>query len=131
MSQQRQTVFSICDLDKEKYSCITMDIAASSVIVTAERIEHIKSHHPGHFEEIAPFLREAVESPDYILADAPNTGLILKAVTENGLRLQMVLRIHTSKDASGFQNSIISTWKISKTRWDNYLRNKKILYKSE
>lgn len=121
----------ICDLDVEKYKCITVDIPTREVIITDERIEHIKSHHPGHYEAVSPFFREAIESPDYILADTPNTGLILKAVNENGLRLQMVLRIHTSKDRSGFKNSIISAWKISKTRWNNYLRNKKILYKSE
>ena len=121
----------ICDLDIETYRCITPDIPAREVILTTERMEHIKSHHPGHFEQIAPFLKAAVEAPDYILEDAPNTGLILKAVSENGIRLQMVLRIHTSADSPGFKNSIISAWKISESRWNNYLRNKKILYKSE
>ena len=121
----------ICDLDIETYRCITPDIPTREVILTTERMEHIKSHHPGHFEQIAPFLKAAVEAPDYILEDAPNTGLILKAVSGNGIRLQMVLRIHTSADSPGFKNSIISAWKISESRWNNYLRNKKILYKSE
>ena len=121
----------LCDLDTAKYRCITEDIQTREVIITAERIQHIKTHHPGHFEVIAPFLAAAVETPDYILEDAPNTGLILKAVSEDDLRIQMVLRIHTSSDAPGFKNSIISAWKISESRWNNYLRNKKILYKSE
>ena len=101
------------------------------VILTGERIEHIKNHHPGHFEVIAPFLEAAVISPDYILEDAPRTGLVLKAIEENGLRIQMVLRVHTAADSPGFKNSILSAWKISEARWNNYLRNKKILYKSE
>lgn len=131
MNVRRQGINKICDLDVEIYRCITPDIPEKEVVITDERIEHIKHHHPGHFEEIAPFLREAVEFPDYILEDAPNTGLILKAVTANGLRLQLVLRIHTPADSPGFKNSVISAWKISKTRWSNYLRNKKILYKTE
>ena len=121
----------ICDLDIEKYMCVTPDISTREVIITDERIQHIREHHPGHFELIAPFLKEAVEMPDYILEDAPNTGLILKAIAENGLQMQMVPRIHTSTDSPGFKNSVISAWKISQSRWDNYLRNKKILYKSE
>lgn len=121
----------ICDLDVEKYKCITPDIPTSAVIITEERIRHIKNHHPGHFEVIEPFLKAAIEAPDYILEDAPNTGLILKSINENGLRIQMVLRIHTSADSPGFKNSVISAWKISESRWNNYLRNKKILYKSE
>lgn len=131
MSVRRQAVNRICDLDVEKYMCITSDIPEREVIITDERIAHIKDHHPGHFEEIAPYLKAAVEDPDYILEDAPNTGLILKAITVNGLRFQMVLRIHTATDSPGFKNSVISAWKISETRWNNYLRNKKILYKSE
>lgn len=131
MSARRQSVNKICELDVEKYMCITPDIPEREVVITGERIAHIKEHHPGHFEEIEPFLRAALEDPDYILEDAPNTGLILKMVTANGLRIQMVLRVHTSADSSGFKNSVISAWKISETRWNNYLRNKKILYKSE
>lgn len=121
----------ICDLDIEKYRCIAEDITTSEVIITDERIQHIRGHHPGHFEMIEPFLEAAITSPDYILEDAPNTGLILKAVETDGLRMQIVLRVHTASDAPGFKNSIISAWKISGTRWNSYLRNKKILYKSE
>lgn len=126
-----QGVHRICDLDIEKYRCITPDISVREVIITEERIGHIKSRHPGHFEVIAPFLKAAVQEPDYILEDTPNTGLILKAVQANALRMQMVLRIHTSVDSPGFKNSVISAWKISESRWNNYLRNKKILYKTE
>lgn len=121
----------ICDLDIEKYRCIAEDIATREVIITDERIQHIRDHHPGHFEMIEPFLEAAIISPDYILEDAPNTGLILKEVETDGLRMQMVLRVHTASDVPGFKNSIISAWKISEIRWNSYLRNKKILYKSE
>lgn len=131
MSVRRQGINKICDLDVKIFKCIAPDIPEREVVITDERIEHIKNHHPGHFEEIAPFLREAIAFPDYILEDTANTGLILKAITANGLRLQMVLRIHTPADSPGFKNSVISAWKISETRWNNYLRNKKILYKSE
>ena len=85
----RQGVHRICDLDIEKYSCITSDIPVREVIITDERIAHIRSHHPGHFEAVAPFLRAALEEPDYILEDAPNTGLILKAFQADGLRVQI------------------------------------------
>lgn len=116
------------------FRCITDDITTDEVILTDERIEHIKSHHPGHFEVINPYLEIALKAPDYILKDSDNTnntGLILKRITENGVRIQIVLRIHTSNDDPKFKNSIISSWKISETRWNNYLKNKVILYKYE
>lgn len=124
-------VHYIGKIDKDIYKCVTNDITTDEVIITDERISHIKDHHPGHFELIEPFLQTAIDSPDYILKDAKNTGLILKQITENDLRIQMVLRIHTSADTAGFKNSIISAWKISESRWENYINNKEILYKSE
>lgn len=121
----------ICNLDIEIYKCVTPDISVEDVIITTERIQHIKQRHPGHFEEIEPFLQAAIEDPDYILEDTVHTDLVLKAIEGAGPRMQLVLRIHTSADAPGFKNSILSAWKISAARWNNYLRNKNILYKRE
>lgn len=126
-----QDVHYVGKLDRNIYKCITEDITTDEVIITDERIRHINDHHPGHFENISSYLQNAICNPDYILKDAENTGLILKEVEENGLRIQIVLRVHTSSDTPGFKNSIISAWRISENRWKNYIKNKKILYKSE
>lgn len=124
-------MYIIGRIDVTKYRCITQDITADEVILTEERVRHIEDHHPGHFEAIRPFLSIAIEDPDYILQDTENTGLILKLIETQDLRLQIVLRLHTSQDASNYKNSIISSWLISRSRWQNYLRNKIILYSRE
>lgn len=125
-------VRTVGHIDIEKYRCITDDIATDEVIITPERIQHIQERHPGDYEKIEQFLQMALEAPDYILEDKnPNTGLILKAIEEKGLRFQMVLRVQTSADNPAFKNSIISAWEISESRWKNYVNNKKILYKRE
>ena len=117
-------------IDIEKYRCITENITTDEVIITDERIQHIRERHPGDYEKIERFLKNALEVPDYILEDkSPDSGLILKLVEENGMRFQVVLRIHTSADNPEFKNSIISAWEISDSRWRNYINNKKILYK--
>ena len=127
-------VFENWYIDIETFKCITNDITTDEVIITEERIQHIKERHNNYFFEIQPYIQDVLSMPDYILADSKreNTGLILKQITENnGLKVQVVLRVHTSKDRKGLKNSIISAWKISDSRWNNYLRNKKILYKSK
>lgn len=127
-------VFENWYIDIETFKCITNDITTDEVIITEERIQHIKERHNNDFFEIQPYIQDVLSMPDYILADSKreNTGLILKQITENnGLKVQVVLRVHTSKDRKGLKNSIISAWKISDSRWNNYLRNKKILYKSK
>ena len=127
-------VFENWYIDIETFKCITNDITTDEVIITEERIQHIKERPNNDFFEIQPYIQDVLSMPDYILADSKreNTGLILKQITENnGLKVQVVLRVHTSKDRKGLKNSIISAWKISDSRWNNYLRNKKILYKSK
>lgn len=120
-------------IDKKIYSCVTEDIVTDEVIITDERIQHIKDRHPGDYQDIAPFLEEALKCPDYILEETEhkNTGLILKQVEKNRLRFQMVLKIHTSVANPEFKNSILSAWRIGKKRWESYINNKKILYKLE
>lgn len=119
-------------IDKEIYSCISDDIITEDVIITNERIKHIMDRHPGDYEFIKDYLADAITNPDYILKDKNmNSGLILKSVNEGKDRFQIVLRVQTSCDDSNYKNSIISGWKISKERFGTYVKNKKILYKSE
>lgn len=116
-------------IDREVFRCVAEDIATDEVVMTEERIEHIMERHPGQLQRISPYLHLAVSEPDYILEDrSPNTALILKEVAADGLRMQIVLRLHTAGDTPGFKNSVISAWEISSTRWMSYLRNKKVLY---
>lgn len=125
-------VHTVGHIDIETYRCIADDITTDEVIITSERIQHIQERHPGNYEKIEQFLKVALEAPDYILEDKnPNSGLILKMIEEDGIRFQVVLRVHTSVDDPAFKNSIISAWEISESRWRNYVNNKKILYKRE
>ena len=111
--------------DAEKFSIWQVLLARFSwgSNITDERIAHIKERHPGDLEQIKPYLNYAIAMPDYILEDENNTGLVLKKIEENGLRMQVVLRIHTSTDNPKYKNSIISAWVISESRWKNYVRN--------
>ena len=122
-------MLSLGKIDLSIYRCVTPDIVTDEVILTDERISHIRERHPGHFEAVFPFLPFAIQSPDYILEDTPSTGLILKMIETSGLRFQVVLRIRTSPDPEGYKNSILSAWKISERRWNNYIKNKKFFTK--
>lgn len=119
-------------INREIYKCITEDIVTDEVVITDERIAHIKERHPNDFDEVVSELRNVLWSPDYIIRDSKfATGLVIKRIISKDRIVQMVLRIHTSTDATGYKNSIISCWEISEGRLRNYLRNKEILYKRE
>lgn len=126
------SVHLIGKIDRSVYSCVTTDIITDEVVITSERIQHIKLHHPNDFERFSIHLQEIVEKPDYILeVKKPNTALILKEIVDNGEKFKTVLRLVTHYDNPNYKNSIITFMKIDGKEWRRLIKNKKILYKSE
>lgn len=119
-------------IDIEKYRVVSAHIRTDEVIITEERIAHIKERHPNDFERYAQYLTEVVEAPDYILASKkPNTAFLLKSFTAAGERFQLILRLAVEGDTAGYKNSVITFLRVEEKRYNRYLRTKKILYKSE
>ena len=126
------SVYPIGRLDKNLYSCITKDIIVDEIVITENQMKHIQERHPDVFENLIMDIKEAIDSPDYIIKDKhKNTGLVIKKQNDKEQNIHIVLRICTSEDEPGYKNSVISSWKISERRLQNYLRNKQILYKKE
>lgn len=125
-------MYFVGKIDREIYKCITEDIMTDEVIITEERIGHIKERHPDDYERFCGYLRDIVECPDYIIeANKENTGVLLKEIEENSERFKLVLRIAVKNDPEGYKNSVISFWNIGDTTWKKTLKNKKILYRKE
>ena len=126
------TVHQIGRIDIEKYRVVTEQIRTDEVIITEERIQHIKERHPNDFERYAQYLQDIVENPQYILEDnSPYMAILLKEYVEEGKRFRLILRLSMHSDPADYKNSIITFLEISERKFQKYLRNKKILYKSE
>ncbi|MGM9937483.1 MAG: PBECR2 nuclease fold domain-containing protein, partial [Candidatus Ornithomonoglobus sp.] len=126
------SVKTIGKIDIKKYQCVTKDIKTDEVIITDERIQHIRERHPDDYEQYFKYANDILSDPDYILeANKPNTAFILKHISENGKDYQMILRLKTSSDPQNYKNSIITFLRIDEKRYNRYLRTKKVLYKSE
>ena len=123
---------SVCRINVSLYRCIAEDITTDEVIITEERIVHSNRHQQA-FDQYEALIESALTAPDYIIEDKrPNTGLVVKKIEDaTGHSLLIVLRVHVSTDTVGYKNSIISCWDIGEARLQNYLRNRKILYKSQ
>ena len=116
----------------EKYRVVSANIRTDEVVITDERIEHIRQRHPNDFERYAQYMAEIVEAPDYILeANRPNTAFLLKAFEEDGERFQLILRLAVEGDKPEYKNSVITFLNVEEKRYRRYLRTKKVLYKSE
>ncbi|WP_347563209.1 PBECR2 nuclease fold domain-containing protein [Hungatella hathewayi] len=125
-------VYTVGKLNKNLFTCITDDIVTDEVIITENQMKHILERHPDSFEDAIQSLESAVTSPDYIFKDRNrNSALLIKKLPDSDEYVQIVLRLCTSEEEPDFKNSIISCWKISHKRLQNYLRNKTYLYKKE
>lgn len=127
-----KAVHIVGKIDRKIYGCITENIITDEVIITDERIEHIKERHPNDYERYYSYISKIIAEPDYIIeANKPNTGVLLKEIETSNERFKLVLRLAISKDPQYYKNSVISFWLIGETTWKKSLKNKKILYKKE
>ena len=125
-------MYIVGKIDKNVYRCVTKDIVCDEVVITDNQIQHIKERHPNVYENFSKYFIDIIKNPDYIIeANKPNTAVILKEIIDIGEKVQMVLRLCTSKDPKGYKNSVITFLKINDKRWNRYLRTKKILYTKE
>ncbi len=130
-AKEEAQVHLVGKINRDIYKCITNDIVTDEVIITDERIGHIKERHPNDYERYYRYLKEIVEHPQYIVeTNKPYTALILKEFMGED-QFKTVLRFTTSHDNADFKNSIITFMKINDKEWKRMLKNKRILYKEE
>ncbi len=126
------SVQTIGKIDPKTFSVVSPDIITSEVIITDERIMHIKERHPNDFESYSGYISDMLSKPQYILADnVPETAVILQEFADKDEHFRLILKLAVSKSPKGMKNSVITFLKISEKKFKKYLRNKKILYKSE
>lgn len=118
-------------IDKEKLGKYKNKIITNKVILTNERIEHIKQHHPGDYEEYGLYLTDILTNPDYIINDNKNidTVLYLKTILQRKKNIQVILKLNTNRENINKQNSILTLWKIKEKSYKQLIRNREIIYK--
>lgn len=125
-------VHQVTRLDIEKYKCVSKHITTSEVVITDERIQHIRERHPNDFEKYQQYIAQIIEEPDYLLQDKmPNTAVVLKEFEDCGEHFRLALRLATPLDNPEYKNSILTFLKIREKEWNRLLKNKVILYKHE
>lgn len=127
-----ETVHTVGKIDIEKFRVVSDKIRTDEVIITDERIAHIMERHPGDYEQYSSRIKEMVEHPQYILEDkVPDTAVIMNEFTGKDENFRLILKLAVMGDEASKVNSVITFIRISEKSFKKYIRNKKILYKSE
>ena len=132
LNPKKSVIHSLGKLNREIYSCITKDFITDEVIITEEQLLHIRERHPEAYQDTLLYVKDVLDDPDYIFKDKKeNTGIVVKKIMNQEDNSLLVIKIITSKDNKNYKNSVITGWKITEKRLNNYIRNKNIIYKKE
>ena len=132
LNQKNSGIHSLGKLNLEIYSCITTDFITDEVIITEEQLSHIREKHPEAYQDTLLYVKDVLDDPDYIFKDKKeNSGIVVKKIINEEEHSLLVIKIITSKDNKDYKNSVITGWKITEKRLNNYISNKNIIYKKE
>ena len=87
-------------------------IQTDDIIVTNERIDHIKERHPEDYDLFEKYGRESVSDPDLIIKDIKNKGTVFMIKKLPETNLNVVVRVVLETDDSKLKNSVMTFYRI-------------------
>ena len=112
---------------KKEYGKILTD----EIIVTNERISHIKERHPEDYYLFEKYGRESVTSPDLIIKDVKHCGTVFMIKKLPETNLNVVVRVVLETDDSNLKNSIMTFYRIRNKNLKKLIEKNRLLYKKE
>lgn len=106
-------------------------ILTDEIIVTNERISHIKERHPEDYSLFEKYGRESVTSPDLIIKDVKHCGTVFMIKKLPETNLNVVVRVVLETDDSNLKNSIMTFYRIRNKNLKKLIEKNRLLYKKE
>lgn len=121
---------NIGKIDINKYK-EHFDIVTNEIIITSERINHIITEHQEDFVKYFNYIKDIIDSPNYILIDCKNlnTAMVIKHIDQTNINV--IIRLAIGNDLKHTKNSIITMYRIRDKNLIKLLRKNKCIYKSE
>ena len=119
-------------LDGEKLGKYKNKIVTQNVIITNERIEHIKKRHLNDYEKYINHISDIIKNPDYILIDKDkiDTLMFLKRILDNTKNIIVIVKLNKEIEKIEMSNSILTFWQIRNVNYEKMIKNNIIVYKS-
>ena len=113
-------------------------IQTDEIIITEERINHIKMRHPEDYSLFNIYGAICVKDPDYIIKDGKHDGTIFMVKKLEDTNLNVVIRIALETDDKGIMNSVMTFYRIRERNLIKLIRKNSsltgkdaLLYKKE
>ena len=106
-------------------------LQTNEIIVTNERVEHIKSHHPQDYDLFEQYGVEAVLSPNLIIKDLKHDGTVFMVKRLAETNLNVIVRLALGTDEKELKNSVMTFYRIRDKNLKKLIKKNKLLYKAE
>lgn len=106
-------------------------LQTTEVVVTDERILHIKQRHPEDYLLFEQYGRETVLSPDILIQDVKNVGTVFAVKGLPETNLNVVLRLVLDTDNPSFKNSVMTFYRLREKNLKKLMDKNPVLYIKE
>ncbi len=106
-------------------------LQTDEIIVTQERIEHIKKRHPEDYDLFEEFGASCVHDPDFVVRDEKHLGTVFLVKKFPFTNLNVVTRLALEADEPGRKNSVMTFYRIRERNLKKLLERNFLLYKKE
>ncbi len=106
-------------------------LQTDEIIITDERLDHIKSKHPQDLEIFEEYGADTVRNPDIIIKDGKNYGTVFMAKRLPDTNVNIVVRLALETDKKGLKNSVMTSYRLRDKNLKKLEEKNKVLYKKE
>lgn len=106
-------------------------LQTTEVVVTDERIAHIKERHPEDYLLFEQYGRKSILSPDILIQDIKNVGTVFAVKKLPDTNLNVVLRLVLDTDNPDFKNSVMTFYRIREKNLKKLMEKNPVLYIKE
>lgn len=106
-------------------------ILTDDIVVTSERIEHIKDHHPEDYALFEQYGKAAVKDPDVIIRDKKHEGTVFMVKKMTETNLNVVVRVVLETDDPEYKNSVMTFYRLRDKNLKKLAEKNGVIYKKE
>lgn len=106
-------------------------IQTAEIIITDERVRHIKERHLQDYELFEKYGIWCVQAPDIILKDGKNAGTVFMIKKLPDTNLNVVVRVALEQDDVGLKNSVMTFYRMREKNLKKLMEKNTLLYKKE
>lgn len=106
-------------------------LKTDEIVITNERIDHIKNRHPEDFDLFIKYGIQTVENPDIIIKDCKNIGTVFMIKKLPNTNLNVIARLVLDTDDKNLKNSVMTFYRLRNKNLAKLKNKNKTLYKKE